>query len=253
MRISVVLLVPLLGTASNASAEPPHAGTWAIDYTSSDRGEVVWGFDDLDSGIWQFSSEGRRILQFRMDDNECATCVASEPWKAIGPGTWDTGWLGPSGAHQIIKIAEDGGTLSINTEETGPNGESIDRIRTFERLSGGPGLAGTWRLETGSTSPPLIELTPDPYDVLVFKSPAEGLVCVVILGGADYPCFAAVLAPGRTMAMTMRETQVLAIVLKQNGEPFSESTYTVSSDGKSMIQTTKSVSGRNIRTVYHRQ
>jgi hypothetical protein len=243
-----------MGIALNASAQPPQMGTWAIDYANSDRGEVVWGFDDLGSGLWQFSADGRRILQFRMDDNECATCVASEPWKAIGPDTWDTGWLSLSGVADIVKIAPDGGSLSITSRETARTGKPIDRVGTFRRLSGGSGLAGVWRMETErSTSPPLIELSPGVDEWLVFKSPTEGRVCVLLLDGADYPCSAASLPPGWTIAMTVSEARALAVVVKKDGDMIEESTYTVSPDGRLMTQMERSASGRSLRTVYHRQ
>ncbi|HZL94650.1 MAG TPA: hypothetical protein VFB99_13435 [Vicinamibacterales bacterium] len=253
MRFAVVFLVPLMGTAFSAFGQPLHMGTWAIDYANSDRGEVVLRFDDLGSGLWQFSANGRRILQFRMDDNQCATCVASEPWKVIGPETWDTGWLGPSGVADIVTIAPDGGSLSITSRESARNGEPIDRVRTFQRLSGGSGLAGVWQMEADrSTSPPLIELSPGVDEWLVFKSPTEGRVCVLLLDGVDYPCFAAS-SPGWTIAMTVNAARALAVVIKKGGDTAEDSTYTVSPDGRSMTQMQRSASGRSIRTVYRLQ
>lgn len=38
MRISTVALVAFLDTTFGAFAQPPHEGTWAIDYASSDPG-----------------------------------------------------------------------------------------------------------------------------------------------------------------------------------------------------------------------
>jgi hypothetical protein len=218
---------------------------WAIDYASSDPGEVVFVFDDLGSGLWQFGVGRQPILQFRMDDNPCTSCVASEPWKPIGPDTWDTRWLSPSGAADVVKLAAGGDSLSLVTQGA---------THTFERLSGGPGLAGMWRmLAERSTSRPRIELSPAVDDWFVFKSPAEGLVCVVLLDGADYRCSSPSLAPGWTMAMKITDPRALAVVVKKDGETVAESTYAVSLDDRSMTQTEKSASGSTIKTVYTRQ
>jgi hypothetical protein len=84
MRVPILVLVTLSGTAFSAIAQLPQEGKWAIDYASSDPGEVVWEFEALAPGLWQFRSDGRAILQFRMDDRECTSCLASEPWKVIG-------------------------------------------------------------------------------------------------------------------------------------------------------------------------
>jgi hypothetical protein len=251
MRFGIPFLVPCLGTALIALAQPPHAGTWEIDYASSDPGEVVLAFNDIGSGLWEFSANGRRVLQFRIDAEPCASCQASEPWKPIGPNTWDTGWLSSSGAADIVKIAADGRSLSLVSEGT---------TRIFERLSGGPGLSGVWRLEIErSDSPPLIELSPAVDDWFVFKSPTEGLICVLLLDGGDHHCSSAAFSsaasssPSWTIAMRTTDMRTLAVAVKKDGETAAESSYTVSADGRSMTQTERSASGANVKTVYTRQ
>lgn len=198
MRVPVLVLVTLSGTAFSAVAQLPHEGTWAIDYASSDPGEVVWDFEALAPGLWQFRSDGRAILQFRMDDQECASCLASEPWKVIGQNAWDTGWLGLSGLSDIVRIAPDDESLSITSRKAGRNGETIDRVRTFQRLS-------------------------------------------------------AAYTAGWTRAMTLSEIGDLDVLVKKDGKPVAESTYTVSPNGRSMLQSTVSASGGSLMTVYRRQ
>ena len=198
MRVPVLVLVTLSGTAFSAVAQLPHEGTWAIDYASSDPGEVVWDFEALAPGLWQFRSDGRAILQFRMDDQECASCLASEPWKVIGQNAWDTGWLSLSGLSDIVRIAPDDESLSITSRKAGRNGETIDRVRTFQRLS-------------------------------------------------------AAYTAGWTRAMTLSEIGDLEVLVKKDGKPVAESTYTVSPNGRSMLQSTVFASGRSLMTVYRRQ
>jgi hypothetical protein len=52
--------------------------------------------------------------------------------------------------------------------------------------------------------------------------------------------------------MQLLGDRTLEAVFKANGDVDEESTYTVSSDGRSMIRTQRSVDGGSIKTVYSR-
>jgi hypothetical protein len=253
-----VFVIPSMCAALSSLAQPPHVGTWEIDYAKSNGGEQVWGFVDLGSGLWEFQAGGRRIFHFRMDENECATCEASfYTWELIGPETYLTSFVGPW-ARDVVKIEPDGGSLSFIQKRPGASGELEDHVGTFQRLSGGPGLAGTWRVEVEKNlSPPLVKLSRGIGDWFVFKwtplsDPARDWVCVLLLDGADHPCFNA-LARGWTAAMKLIDARTLEAVLKANGDTDAEWVYAVSSDGRSMIRMQRSVTGRSIETVYNRR
>ncbi len=62
MRFTVACAVASIGIALSAFAQPPHVGAWAIDYASSDRGEVVWGFDDLGSLLYSILISDPELL-----------------------------------------------------------------------------------------------------------------------------------------------------------------------------------------------
>jgi hypothetical protein len=249
----VILLIPL-----TAPAQLPHLGTWAIDYATSDGGEQVWEFVDLGSGLWEFRSGGRRIFHFRMDDEACATCEASfYTWELIGRDAYLTSLVGPW-ARDIVKIAADDSSLSFIQRRPGATGELEDHIGTFQRLSGGPGLAGTWIAKVEkNTSPPTFDLNRGVEEWLVLKwtslaEPTNEWLCVLLLDGADHPCFNA-LARGWTISMKLIDARTLQSVIKANGDTDTEVTYTVSSDGRSMVRTQNSVTGDSINTVYVRQ
>lgn len=169
MRFTSTFAILLMGTALTSLAQPPHVGTWAIDYAASDGGEQVWGFANLGSGLWEFRMKGRKVFHFRMDDEECPSCTGFHRWELIGPETYLTNLVGPW-ARDVVKIAPDGGSLSFIQRRPGATGELEDHVGTFQRFSGGPGLAGTWRVETEqSLSPPLVGLSPGVGEWFVFK------------------------------------------------------------------------------------
>jgi hypothetical protein len=249
----VIVSIPLI-----ASAQLPHLGTWAVDYTASDGAEQVWEYVDLGSGLWEFRSGGRRVFHFRMDDDACATCEASfYTWEIIGRDTYLTSLVGPW-ARDIVKIAPDDSNLLFIQRRPGATGELEEHVGTFQRLAGGPGLAGTWIAKSEkSTSPPMLSLSAGVEEWLVLKwtslaGPANAWTCVLLLDGADHPCFNA-LARAWTISMELTDARTLQSVIKANGATDVEATYTLSADGGSMVRAQRSVSGGIINTVYLRQ
>lgn len=258
MRFMSVFVLVSICAAGSSLAQPPHVGTWEIDYTKSDGSEQVWSFVDLGAGLWEFQSDGRKIFHFRMDDEECATCTGFYRWELIGPGTYLTNFVGPT-ARDIVRISEDGDSLSF-IQRIAANGTVEERVGTFERLSGGPGLAGTWRSESErSASPPVLELSPAVDEWFVFKSarptglPRQETVCVLLLDGGDHPCFGTGLGRGWTLAMKLVDPRTLEAVVKVDGDTAAESVYTVSPGGRSMTRTQPSAAGGSIETVYNRR
>ena len=258
MRFALVFVIPSMCAALSSLAQPPHVGTWEIDYAKSDGGEQVWSFVDLGSGLWEFQARGRRILHFRMDEDECPTCKASfYTWELIGPQTYLTSFVGPW-ARDVVNIAPDGGSLLFIQKRPGATGELEDHVGTFQRFSGGPGLAGTWRSEfERSVSAPMVEFSSGVGEWVVFKwkshsDLAHEWVCVLLLDGAKHPCFNA-LARGWTIAMKLIDTRTLEAVIEANGDTDAESVYAVSPDGRSMTRTQRSVTGGSIQTVYNRR
>lgn len=257
MRLTSGFVTLLMGTSLSSLAQPPQVGTWAIDYAKSDGSEQVWEFTNLGSGLWEFKSDGVLITHFRMDDEECTTCPNALFWELIGPDTYLTSFVG-LWARDVVKIAPDGSRLSYIQKHPGAKGELEDRVGTFQRLSGGPGLAGTWRSKSErSVFPPFVELSRAVGEWFVFKRTRPGFpggetVCVLLLDGADHPCFNA-FARGRTIAMNLTDARTLKVVRKINGERAADWVYTVSPDGESMTQTQRSVTGGSIQTVYKRR
>ena len=258
MRCTSVFVILLTCAASSSLAQLPHLGTWAIDRGNSDGGEQVWEFIDLGSGLWEFQMNGRRIFHFRMDDEECVTCEASfYTWEIIGPKTYLTSFVGPW-ARDIVKISVDDDSLSFIQKRPGATGELEDHVETFQRFSGGPGLAGTWVAEFDyNLSPAQVDLRPGDGEWFIFKwtgnsDRAQEWVCVLLLNGADYPCFNA-LAEGRTIGMKLIDPRTLDAVFKVNGDRDAESAYTVWPDGTTLIRTQPSITGGSIETVYERR
>ena len=154
-----------------------------------------------------------------------------------------------------VKLGADGRTLTISTKGVKPNGDPIDETDSYQRVSGGPGLAGSWKTTAvKNTSPGTVEFIASGSDGLTFRSLAMQYSCDFKLDGNDYPCSRGVIPAGWTVAGGRTEARSLDLTLKKDGKVVIKRSYTVAADGKTMVQIA-SAPGTNekIKVVYDRQ
>jgi hypothetical protein len=257
MQTPKVFLCAFAAAVSLAAADLPFAGKWKMNLAKSDFAGTSVTYEKLPSGEWQSMAEGQSY-RFKMDGKDYADGLGdTAAWKSIDSTAWQTTWKlnGKVLSTDTLKVGADGGSLTVSTKGTKPNGEAIDDTTTFQRVSGGPGLAGKWKTtNVKSSSPTVMELVPSGSDGLLFKEPPMGLSCDGKLDGKDYPCTGPTLPPGWTVAMTKAGARSLDLLIKKDGKPFYKVTYTVAGDGKSLIETGgATATGEKIKVVYDRQ
>ena len=153
-----------------------------------------------------------------------------------------------------LKVGADGRSLTIAAKGTKPNGDPLDSTVSYQRVSGGPGLAGKWKTRNVQTSSPsVVELVPSGSDGLSFREPDFGLTCDSKVDGKDYPCTGPTLPPGWSVAMTKAGARSLDLLVKKDGKPFYKVTYTVAADGKSMTEAGATATNEKVKIVYDRQ
>ncbi|MBZ5619668.1 MAG: hypothetical protein LAQ69_13235 [Acidobacteriia bacterium] len=257
MQIRNVFLCALAAAGAIAAAELPYAGKWKMNPAKSDFGGTTVTYESLPSGEWQSTAEGNSY-KFRLDEKDYPDGLGdTAAWKSIDANTWQTTWKlnGKVLTTDTLKLGADGSSLVVNTKGTKPNGDAIDGTATFQRVSGGPGLAGKWKTKNvKSSSPGVLELVPSGSDGLSFKEPDMGLACDGKLDGKDYSCTGPTLPPGWTVAMTKAGARSLALSVKKDGKPFYKVTYTVAADGKTMTEAGgATATNEKIKIVYDRQ
>jgi hypothetical protein len=132
------------------------------------------------------------------------------------------------------------------------DGGALESTALYDRVSGGPSLAGKWKTKKVSGDAGTIEMTASAPDGLTFKDTDMGLSCDAKLDGKDYPCSGPMLPPGFTLAMK-NTSRSLDLTVKKDGKTFFKSTYTVAADGKSMVETGTPASGaEKIKIVFDR-
>jgi hypothetical protein len=240
-----------------SAADLPYAGKWKMNPARSDFGGTTFEYVSLPSGEWECRLEGQHY-KFKMDEKDYPDPFGTTAaWKAVDGSTWQmvSKLNGKVLSTDTLKLSADGGSLIISTTGTKPNGEAIDATTTAQRLSGGPGLAGKWRVKNVKAgSPSILELSPSGSDGLSYKVTDLGLSCEGKLDGKDYPCTGATLAAGWTVAMSNAGGRSLDLLVKKDAKPFYKVTYTVSADGKTLTETGGPTStNEKVKVVYDRQ
>jgi hypothetical protein len=252
---NILLIVAAAGTA--LAADLPYAGKWKMDPAKSDFAGTTVTYASLPSGEWQSTAEGR-TYKFKMDGKEYPDGLGdTAAWKPADANTWEVTWKlnGKVPMTETLKLGAGGSTLTSQFKGVKPNGEAMDETANFQRVSGGPGLAGKWKTTTvKSSSPEVLELVSSGSDGFSYKEPAMGLACDGKLDGKDYPCSGPALPPGWTVAMTKAGARSLDIMVKKDNKPFYKVKYTVAADGKSMTATGgATATNEKVKIMYDRQ
>jgi hypothetical protein len=256
MQIQNVFLCAVAGVAGLVAADLPYAGKWKMNPAKSELGGTTVTYEKLPSGDWQSTADGQPY-KFKMDGKDYSDGLGNTAaWTTIDANTWQTTWKlnGKVLNTDTLKLGTDG-TLTETAKGLKPNGEVMDETTTFQRVSGGPGLAGKWKTKNVKTSSrAVMELVPSGPNGLSFKEPANGLTCDARMDGKDYPCTGPTLAPGWTVTMAKAGARSLDLVVKKDGKPFFKMTYTAAEDGKSLTETGgATATDEKIKIVYDRQ
>jgi hypothetical protein len=259
MRLhSVTGVIFIIAAATTlAAAEPPYAGKWKMNPAKSDFGELTVAYEQLASGEMQETAAGQSY-KFKLDGKDYPDQFGNTAaWKSLGSTSWQRTLKLKDKVltTDTLTLSGEGKSLTVNSKGTKPNGETIDDTFGFERISGGPGLAGKWKGKNmKSSSPSLLELAPSGTDGMTFKIVDMGLTCDNKLDGKDYPCTGPTLSEGWTVALASSGLRSLNMTVKQNGKELYKVVYTVSADGKTLTETgTASATSEKVKVVYDRQ
>src|SRR5207248_10194030 len=101
-----------------------------------------------------------------------------------------------------LKLSDDYKTLTVTAAGKRPNGEAWQDLTVYTRVSGGPGLAGTWKatqVKLGSLKQ--VEFAPFGADGLTWKIADYDLTCDANFDGKDYPAKGQSAPSGLTVAI----------------------------------------------------
>ncbi len=126
-----------------------------------------------------------------------------------------------------LKLAADGKTLTVDGKNIKANGETSNDVAVYERLSGGPGLAGKWKtknLKIGS--PGTMSISPSGPDGLTLTFVEEKGTCTAKFDGKDYPASGPTWPPGWMCAIARNGATALDLTLEEGRQGLFKETLT---------------------------
>jgi hypothetical protein len=252
MNTRLALLCSIVSAAM--AADLPYAGKWKVNLAHSDFGQSTVTFENLRGGEWQTTAFGI-TYKFKMDGKDYPDSMGgTAAWKAVDAHTWELVAKANNKVTETdtFQLGADGKTLTDNAKQMKADGGSIESTILYERVSGGPSLAGKWKTGKVSGASGMVEMTASGPNGLIFKDPDMGMICDAKLDGKDYPCTGPMLPPGFTVVMK-NAGQSLDLMVKKDGKPFFKATYTVAADGKSMTEiAAPTTGGDKLKIVFDR-
>jgi hypothetical protein len=153
LRIAGVIL--FASSVAAATADPAYVGKWKLNNAKSDFGQLTATYEAVPGGGFKATIDGLSYT-FKADGKPVATPWGTmATWKAVNDTTWEVSNTanGKPFGNDTMKLSADGKTLTVDSKS--PTGATS--TSTFTRVSGGPGLAGTWKAAKMSTSAGVLE------------------------------------------------------------------------------------------------
>jgi len=258
MQLSVRLtaLVSISATFLMA-ADLPYAGRWKLNPAKSDFGDATVTYEQLAGGEMKATAAGQSYT-FKVDGKDYPT-----PWgttsavKAVDANTWEATDRanGKVLSTSTLKLAADGKTLTMDSKRMKASGEASNDSMVYQRVSGGPGLAGKWKTKNmKSSSPGVMDVAAHGSDGLMLKYVDENATCDAKLDGKDYPATGTMWPPGWTCAIAKNGERGFDVTWKKDGKLMFKSAFAVSSDGHTLTESgTAPGTSEKTKAVYDHQ
>jgi hypothetical protein len=255
--VALSLCAVSLAAQSDKAADLPYAGKWKLNVAKSDFGETTVSFEQTASGEMRFTAAGQSYT-FHVDGKDYPALFGrTAAWKQIDANTWESATKqdGTLISTETTKLSADGKTMTVNVKGPKPAGGTFDQTIVYERVSGGPGLAGKWKTKNVETSAPtVLELTPSGSDGLRISIPDFKITSDVKFDGKDYPAVGPGVPQGLTLAIQKTGPRSFDMTEKLNGKPIYKLSFTVSADGNTLTETGGPVGvNEKFKAVYDRQ
>jgi hypothetical protein len=251
------ILLIWISACGLAAADAPYAGKWKMNVAKSDFGDTTMTYESMAGGEMKVTADGQSYT-FKMDGKDNMTPWGmTMAWKAAGPDSWETTEKTSDKvtATGVVKLSGNGKILTMNLKRMKADGSTSNDSMTFQRISGGPGLAGKWKTKNlTSSSPETLTLAAKGADGLTVTMGNGDAVCDAKFDGKDHPARGPAFPSGWSCNIARAGANALSLHWKKDGKDMYLSTLTVSGDGKTLTET-GSAAGVNekYKIVYDKQ
>jgi hypothetical protein len=231
--ISVCALLCCAGAMPCVGESSPWNGSWKMDPSSiMYSGPTFTIATDADGYTFTRGgkTEPKRICDGKPHtDSEGVTTTCS----GSGPYQVESTKSGQPDVKSTITLSKDGNTLTRKSLVSPPGGTPFTVTTTSKRVSGGPGISGTWKEvhfgESSETGMLTIAIT---GNSVAFKESDIDKPVVCKLDGTEVK-----VRGTSTMAVKQEGTHTLKVTYRADGKIRRENTFELSPDGKTIKET----------------
>jgi hypothetical protein len=239
MNILKYGLVAALSCASTlALAQNPFVGTWKVDYSKSHVTGDTITFTPEANGMVRVTQDARSY-SFKPDGSSTTNTMGeTEHWTKLDNNNWKTvSKAGPQTVTEMLKVSDDGKTLTDTASGTKPNGDPINSTSTFTRTAPGKGLFGTWRsTKMSNSSPNSAKIEANGANGIIWNIPEIKASVKLNFDGKEVAPTGPTVPHGLTLAATKTGPRSFKLVEKMNGKLLWTGRFTVSPDGKTLTE-----------------
>jgi hypothetical protein len=229
ITLGAVAIALLTSHAACQAQSNPWNGSWKMDASSIQ-------YDGYNT-TFKVDADG-----YTMDDNPKTICDGKPHEMKAGSTTCNKT---RSGYHVVVTkngkklrdntmvVAIDGKTATLKSDRTPPDGAPFTISSSWKRISGGPGLAGTWKQtsfhESDDTGIMKINVSGDTITFQETDTP-KPMVCKLDGTPTD-------MGEGATVSIKLADPHTLKVTYSVDGKARRDNTFLLSADGKSIHET----------------
>lgn len=252
-------LAGILVLASSVAAQsgPAYVGKWKLNTAKSDFGQLTATYEAMPGGGFKATMDGVSYT-FTVDGKEAPTPWGTmSSWKAMNATTWEAvnKVNGKLFSTDTVRLSADGKTMTVESKMTQPTGGTSTSTMTFQRVSGGPGLVGTWKAaKMSSTSAAILEIAVKGADGIVLKFLEQQATCDGRFDGKPHTATGPIFPAGWTCTFSKNSPNGFSVAFNKDGKPMYSSTFVVSADGKTLTEDGGAVNTKErTKAVYEKQ
>ena len=238
LALTLVLLAASVGAAS--AADSPFVGTWKLNVEKSKLAGESFTYTATATGF-QYSNGSTVKFDFATDGKDYTVLPGrTVSWTKSGANAWDSIYKDGHGTvlskvHRVLSA--DGKTMTVVSTDYHADGTTSEETDVRQRVSGGPGLAGTWKeMKVNRASEMMIISVPSAghikYEIPRQKDILEGPV-----DGTASPVKGPSALEGATIAFKQMSSTELAWTYANKSTVLQKGVDSVSSDGKLLTST----------------
>jgi len=234
---ALALVLLAISTSAALAADSPFVGTWKLNVGKSKLAGNTFTYTATATGF-QYSNGSTVKFDFATDGKDYPAFPGrTVSWTKVGDNTWDSVYKDDHGTvlskiHRVL--SPDGKTMTVTSTDYHADGTTSEETVTRARVSGGPGLAGTWKeVKVSPAADTTIISVPSaghikyefPRDKQFVEGPVDGTPSR--FQGQSVP-------EGATVAFKQKAPNELEWSYAVKGTVMQRGVDTVSTDGKSL-------------------